>query len=68
MSSGNVIWFSARKGFGFIQPEDNSTGVYVNIKTLRIAGIEDLAEHQKVSYEIDLGVNNKPAAVNLKLI
>ena len=52
MSSGTVKWFNAQKGYGFIQPDDGDKDVFVHISAVERAGLRDLREGQKVSYEI----------------
>ena len=52
MATGTVKWFNAQKGFGFIQPDDNSTDVFVHISAVERAGMTGLDENQKVSYEV----------------
>ena len=66
MSIGTVKWFNAQKGYGFIQPQDASKDVFVHITALERAGIDQLREGQKVSYEVEQD-RGKPSAVNLKL-
>ena len=51
MSTGTVKWFNGDKGYGFIQPDDGGKDVFVHISALERAGIRNLAEGQKVSYE-----------------
>jgi CspA family cold shock protein len=52
MSTGTVKWFNAQKGFGFIQPDDGSKDVFVHISAVERAGMNDLVEGQKLSYEV----------------
>jgi CspA family cold shock protein len=52
MANGTVKWFNAQKGFGFIQPDDGSKDVFVHISALERAGMNDLREGQKISYEL----------------
>ena len=52
MAKGTVKWFNAQKGFGFIQPDDGSADVFVHIRAVERAGMSDLREGQKLSYEI----------------
>ena len=68
MSNGTVKWFNARKGYGFIQPEDGAQDVFVHISALQNSGISDLQDGQKVSYELETGKNGKTSAVNLSLV
>jgi CspA family cold shock protein len=51
MAVGTVKWFNAQKGYGFIQPEDGSKDVFVHISAVERAGMNDLREGQKVSFE-----------------
>ena len=53
MTIGVVKWFNAQKGFGFIQPDDGGTDVFVHISAVEAAGLRGLDENQKVSYEIE---------------
>ncbi len=66
MSTGTVKWFNSIKGFGFIQPEDGSADVFVHISAVERAGMDNLHEGQKLSYELEKGRTGKMAAVNLR--
>lgn len=52
MATGTVKWFNATKGFGFIQPDSGGQDVFVHISAVERAGLDDLREGQKVSYEV----------------
>jgi CspA family cold shock protein len=52
MAKGTVKWFNATKGYGFIQPDDGGKDVFVHISAVERAGLRELNEGQKVSYEI----------------
>ncbi|MGB8628868.1 MAG: cold-shock protein [Xanthobacteraceae bacterium] len=52
MSTGTVKWFNGQRGFGFIQPDDGSKDVFVHISAVDRAGMNNLNEGQKVSYEL----------------
>lgn len=52
MATGTVKWFNAQKGFGFIQPDDNSKDVFVHISAVERAGMSSLDEGQQVSFEL----------------
>lgn len=67
MATGTVKWFNPTKGFGFIQPDDGSNDVFVHITAVERAGISDLKEGQKVSFE-QVENRGKMAAGDLKLI
>ena len=66
MSAGTVKWFNSTKGFGFIQPEDGSADVFVHISAVERAGMGNLNEGQKITYELERGKTGKMAAVNLR--
>jgi CspA family cold shock protein len=52
MMQGTVKWFNGQKGFGFIQPDDGSKDVFVHISAVERAGMHNLNEGQKVSFEV----------------
>ena len=52
MPVGKVKFFNTQKGFGFIQPDDGTRDVFVHISAVERAGMSNLNEGQKVSYEI----------------
>jgi cold shock protein len=66
MPTGTVKWFNAQKGFGFIQPEDGGKDVFVHITAVQAAGLQDLPENQRVTYEV-VTERGKQAAANLRL-
>lgn len=68
MATGTVKWFNTAKGFGFIQPDDGSSDVFVHISAVERAGLRSLNEGQKVSYELQRGKNGKSSAENLSII
>ncbi len=69
MPIGTVKWFNATKGFGFIQPESGGADVFVHISAVERAGMNDLKEGQKVSYEEKTDPKRgKSAAENLKAL
>ena len=53
MATGTVKWFNATKGFGFIQPDDGGSDVFVHISAVERAGLRSLNEGQKVQFELE---------------
>ena len=68
MSTGTVKFFNSSKGFGFIQPDDQSKDVFVHISAVERAGLGSLSENQKVSFDLEKGQNGKTSGTNLKAI
>jgi CspA family cold shock protein len=67
MPTGTVKWFNAQKGFGFIQPDGGGNDAFVHISAVERAGMGDLREGQKVSYElVSDHKSGKMSADNLK--
>jgi cold shock CspA family protein/catechol 2,3-dioxygenase-like lactoylglutathione lyase family enzyme len=64
--TGTVKWFNQAKGFGFILPDAGGADVFVHVSALNSAGVQSLAEGQRVSFDVaqDRG---KTMASELKL-
>ncbi len=54
MPEGTVKWFNEKKGFGFITTEDGED-VFVHYSEIEQEGFKNLAENQRVSFEIKEG-------------
>ncbi len=60
---GKVKWFSAEKGYGFIEREDGGV-VFVHYSAIQTDGYRTLEEGQSVEFEIVEG-NRGPQAANV---
>jgi len=67
MTTGTVKWFNAQKGYGFIQPEDGSKDVFVQISAVERAGLGSLHEGQRITYQLERGQQGKTSAVDLQV-
>ena len=52
MATGKVKWFDAKKGFGFITPDDGGKDAFLHVSALEAAGISTINDGQVVTYEI----------------
>jgi cold shock protein len=69
MPVGKVKWFNNQKGFGFIEPEAGGTDVFVHISAVERAGLSNLAEGQRVSYDEQRDPKRgKTSAENIKAL
>ena len=67
MARGTVKWFNSQKGYGFIQPESGGgKDVFVHISAVEKAGLSNLNEGAKVSYEV-VANRGKESAENLRV-
>ena len=65
MATGTVKWFNAEKGFGFIEPDDDSADVFAHYSAINASGYRSLEENQKVSFDTEQGPKG-PQAVNIQ--
>ncbi|MFT8316390.1 MAG: cold-shock protein [Clostridium sp.] len=61
---GNVKWFNAQKGFGFITTEDGKD-VFVHYSGIAESGFKSLEEGEKVEFDLTQGQKGDQA-VNVK--
>jgi cold shock protein len=67
MPSGTVKRFNATKGYGFIQPDSGGgKAVFVHISAVEKAGLSDLREGAKVTFDI-VPNKGKESVENLKV-
>lgn len=60
---GTVTFFNESKGYGFIKDQATQESVFVHINSLT----EEIKEHNKVTFEIEMGPKGANA-VNVKLV
>src|SRR5437899_706368 len=64
--SGTVKFFNGERGYGFIKPDDGGRDVFVHITAVEQAGLKDLIEGQRITFEVEPDKKGKgPKAVNL---
>jgi CspA family cold shock protein len=67
MATGKVKWFDAKKGFGFITPDDGGKDAFLHVSALQTANIQSVSDGQAVSYELT-EQRGKQAASEIALI
>lgn len=50
---GKVKWFDTKKGFGFIEQNNDEEDVFVHYSEINEDGFKDLAENDEVQFEIE---------------
>lgn len=69
MPTGTVKWFNSTKGFGFIEPDQGGTDVFVHISAVERSGMNGLNEGQKISFEVVQDKRSgKNSAENLRTV
>ena len=67
MATGKVKWFDAKKGFGFITPDDGGKDAFLHVSALQAANVQSVSDGQAVSYELT-EQRGKAAASEIALI
>ncbi len=67
MATGTVKWFNPTKGYGFVQPEDGSKDVFLHISEVQKAGLTDVREGDRITFDIQAGNQGKSSAANIRL-
>jgi CspA family cold shock protein len=65
VSTGTVKWFSARKGYGFITPDEGGDDLFVHHSEIKTTGYASLDEGQKVEFEVGEGKKGRACATNV---
>ena len=66
MATGKIKWFDAKKGFGFISPDDGGKDAFLHVSALQAANIQSVNDGQAVEYELT-EQRGKMAASNIQL-
>lgn len=66
MATGTVRWFSAEKGYGFLE-QDGGQDVFCHYTAIQTDGYRELAVGQKVRFDVEQGTKG-PQAANLTVI
>jgi CspA family cold shock protein len=64
---GNVVWFDAKLGYGFISREEEKD-LFVHWSDIQSEGFKTLKKGQEVAYSIGLNNRKQPKAVEVVVI
>ncbi len=62
MPEATVKWFNATKGYGFLVPDDGTPDVFVHYSAIEGAGSRELAEGERVEFELTSGPKGPQAS------
>ncbi|WP_377271110.1 cold-shock protein [Peterkaempfera sp. SMS 1(5)a] len=65
MAQGKVKWFNAEKGYGFIAQDGGGPDVFVHFSAITGGGFRELAEEQRVEFDVTQGQKG-PQAENVR--
>ena len=65
--TGKIKWFNPKKGYGFVDQDDDEKDMFIHITALQKANISVLNEGDKISYDVE-DENGRQSAVNIKQI
>ena len=65
--TGKVKWFNPKKGYGFVDQDEDEKDMFLHITALQKANISVLNEGDKISYDVE-DENGRQSAVNIKQI
>ena len=69
MATGTVKFFNAQRGYGFIVQDNGGPDVFVHISAVERAGMHNLNEGQKLSFDVQADPRSgKSAAANLQAV
>ena len=64
-ANGTVKFFNDMKGFGFIQRDDGGEDVFVHISALERSGMGQVAQGDRLAFDIEIDRRGKYSATNL---
>ena len=68
MPKGTVKWFNTTKGYGFIEPEDGGSDIFVHVSAVEESELTGLSDEQAIEFELVEGRDGRKMAGNLKAV
>ena len=69
--SGEVIWFDAKRGYGFISWEKSNVkqkDIFAHFSDISCQGFKTLYKGQKVTFGIGTNKHGDPKAIEIKIV
>jgi cold shock CspA family protein len=63
--TGRCKWFDTKKGFGFIEMDDNSSDVFVHQSSLYCKGFRSLQDGEAVEFNLEVQGDGRRKAINV---
>ncbi|HET9068658.1 MAG TPA: cold shock domain-containing protein, partial [Amaricoccus sp.] len=57
----------ATKGYGFVQPDNGGKDVFLHVSALERAGLNSIADGQKINFELETGRDGRASASSITL-
>ena len=64
--TGACKWFDAKKGIGFISPDDSCTDIFVHHSAIQTDGFRKLVEGEKVEFDVSSDDRGRHRAIGVK--
>jgi ATP-dependent RNA helicase RhlE len=69
MQTGTTIWYDAKKGIGFVNPDDGGDDVFVHMRALKASGLKQIKEGDRVAFELaEDPETGRSAAANISIL
>ena len=63
--TGKCKWFSTKKGYGFILPDEGDDDIFVHQTCIKAHGFRSLAEGERVEFDVEVDSNGRKKARNV---
>lgn len=67
MAQGSVKWFNNKKGFGFIEQDEDERDLFVHHTSIHMDGFRTLSPGERVSFDVE-DRERGPVAINVERI
>lgn len=65
---GTVVWFSSKRGYGFVKPDDGSKDIFVHFSSIVMEGYKLLKAGDRISFDVQESSDRGTLAIEVELI